>query len=72
MTKTETTILESKNPADYIDRSLKARLTPAGQHLLEYAHRILDEMQHARSDLKAMEKRGESRAPGIWQTLAGG
>jgi hypothetical protein len=31
MTKTETTILESKNPADYIDRSLKARLTPAAK-----------------------------------------
>jgi hypothetical protein len=31
MTKTETTILESKTPADYIDRSLKARLTPAAK-----------------------------------------
>jgi hypothetical protein len=31
MTKTETTILESKTPADYIDRSLKARLPPAAK-----------------------------------------
>jgi hypothetical protein len=31
MTKTETTILESKSPADYIDRSLKARLPPAAK-----------------------------------------
>jgi hypothetical protein len=31
MTKTETTILESKSPQDYIDRSLKARLTPAAK-----------------------------------------
>jgi hypothetical protein len=31
MTKTETTILESKNPQDYIDRSLKARLSPAAK-----------------------------------------
>jgi DNA-binding transcriptional LysR family regulator len=50
----------------------KARLTLAGQHLLEYADRILNEMQHARSDLKAMDTRGDSRTPGIWQTLAGG
>jgi hypothetical protein len=31
MTKTETTILESKSPEDYIDRSLKARLAPAAK-----------------------------------------
>jgi hypothetical protein len=31
MTKTETTILESKTPEDYIDRSLKARLAPAAK-----------------------------------------
>jgi hypothetical protein len=31
MKKTETTILESKTPADYIDRSLKTRLTPAAK-----------------------------------------
>jgi hypothetical protein len=31
MTKTETTILESKTPVDYIDRSLKARLSPAAK-----------------------------------------
>jgi hypothetical protein len=31
MTKTETVILESKTPEDYIDRSLKARLPPAAK-----------------------------------------
>jgi hypothetical protein len=31
MTRTETTILESKTPEDYIDRSLKARLAPAAK-----------------------------------------
>jgi hypothetical protein len=31
MTKTETTILESRTPEDYIDRSLKARLSPAAK-----------------------------------------
>ncbi len=31
MTKTETTILESRTPQDYIDRSLKARLPPAAK-----------------------------------------
>jgi hypothetical protein len=31
MTKTETTILDSKSPGDYIDRSLKARLAPAAK-----------------------------------------
>jgi hypothetical protein len=31
MTKTETAILESKTPADYIDRSLKARISPAAK-----------------------------------------
>jgi hypothetical protein len=31
MTKTETGILESKTPEDYIDRSLKARLPPAAK-----------------------------------------
>lgn len=31
MTKTEMTILESRTPQDYIDRSLKARLTPAAK-----------------------------------------
>jgi hypothetical protein len=31
MTKTESVILESKNPQDYIDRSLKARLSPAAK-----------------------------------------
>jgi hypothetical protein len=31
MTKTETTILESKTPTDYIDRSLKARISPAAK-----------------------------------------
>jgi DNA-binding transcriptional LysR family regulator len=50
----------------------KARLTPAGHHLLDYANRILNEMQHARSDLKSMDQRDNPRTPGIWQTLSGG
>ncbi|MDP3179447.1 MAG: hypothetical protein Q8M76_16170 [Spirochaetaceae bacterium] len=31
MSKTETSILESKTPEDYIDRSLKARISPAAK-----------------------------------------
>ena len=37
MTKTETSILESKTPEDYIDRSLKARLSPAAKAKLAQA-----------------------------------
>jgi DNA-binding transcriptional LysR family regulator len=34
----------------------RARLTPAGQHLLEYASRILAEMEHAYADLKVLKE----------------
>jgi DNA-binding transcriptional LysR family regulator len=49
----------------------KARLTPAGHRLLEYADRILAEMQNARADLLAAEKPGDSQEPGRWRELAG-
>ncbi len=48
----------------------QARLTPAGQHLLEHADRILDEMQLAREDLKALEKPGGPQTLGSWQKIA--
>jgi LysR family transcriptional regulator, low CO2-responsive transcriptional regulator len=44
----------------------RARLTPAGQHLLTYADRILSEMQHARTDLKELGKTAAT-APYSWQ-----
>jgi len=50
----------------------KARLTPAGHRLLEYADRILDEMQHARADLVASGQPDENPASGRWRELAGG
>jgi DNA-binding transcriptional LysR family regulator len=49
----------------------KAQLTQSGRHLLEYASRILEEMQLARADLKAMEQRGDPRLSGPWQKVAG-
>ena len=49
----------------------KASLTPAGEHLLAYAHRILDEMRQARAELQAMDRRGNAANPGVWRTLAG-
>lgn len=39
---------------DRLGRSVK--LTPAGVQLLDYAHRILDEMKTARADLAAFGK----------------
>ncbi len=50
----------------------RARLTPAGHRLLEYADRILTEMQHAREDLVAAESLGDADQPGRWQELASG
>ena len=44
----------------------QAQLTPAGQRLLGYADRILDEMQRARVDLLAMEKAPVPAAPAAW------
>jgi DNA-binding transcriptional LysR family regulator len=34
----------------------RVTLTPAGQHLLDHAHKIIAEMQSARDDLAAMGK----------------
>jgi DNA-binding transcriptional LysR family regulator len=50
----------------------RAQLTPAGRRLLDHATRILDEMQHARADLQAMNPPGQPQNPGIWRVLAGG
>jgi DNA-binding transcriptional LysR family regulator len=50
----------------------RARLTPAGQRLLEPAYRILEEMQQARADLKALDRAGHSGNPGAWREMAGG
>ena len=49
----------------------KARLTPAGRQLLEHAQRILEEMQLARADLKALEQPAGSGNSGPWQAVAG-
>jgi DNA-binding transcriptional LysR family regulator len=48
----------------------QAQLTRAGQHLLEYADRILGEMQQARENLRALDKPGGPRDPGSWQKTA--
>ena len=44
----------------------KTRLTPAGQHLLEHAQRILEEMQLARADLKALDQPASGQDSGRW------
>jgi hypothetical protein len=49
MTKTETTILESKTPEDYIDRSLKARLSPAAKAKL--ARRWMETTGYTKEDI---------------------
>jgi hypothetical protein len=49
MTKTETTILESKSPEDYIDRSLKARLAPAAKAKL--ARQWMEAMGYSKEDI---------------------
>jgi DNA-binding transcriptional LysR family regulator len=48
----------------------KATLTQSGQHLLEYAARILEDMQLARADLKTIDQPQASRFPGPWQKVA--
>ncbi len=50
----------------------RARLTPAGHRLLEYADRILSEMQRAREDLVALDPLGETADSGRWRELASG
>jgi len=49
----------------------KALLTPAGRQLLEHAQRILEEMQLARADLKALDHPADSGNSGPWQAVAG-
>jgi hypothetical protein len=49
MTKTEVTILESKSPEDYIDRSLKARLSPAAKAKL--ARLWMESTGYAKEDI---------------------
>jgi hypothetical protein len=49
MTKTESAILESKTPEDYIDRSLKARLTPAAKAKL--ARRWMEATGYSKEDI---------------------
>ena len=44
----------------------KARLTPAGQHLLEHAQRILEEMQLARAGLKMLDQPAAGQDSGRW------
>ena len=50
----------------------RARLTPAGLRLLEYADRILAEMQHAREDLVASDPLADAVEPGRWGEVASG
>ena len=49
----------------------RAQLTRSGQHLLEYATRILDEMQLARADLKALDQPETHQVSPQWQKVAG-
>ncbi len=49
MTKTETSILGSKTPEDYIDRSLKARLSPAAKAKL--ARRWMEATGYTKEDI---------------------
>ena len=44
----------------------QAPLTPAGQRLVGYADRILDEMQRARADVLAAAKASVPAPPGAW------
>jgi len=48
-----------------------AKLTQSGLHLLEYASRILEDMQLARADLKTIERSKGTPFPGPWQKVAG-
>jgi DNA-binding transcriptional LysR family regulator len=49
----------------------KAKLTQSGQHLLEYASRILEDMQLARADLKTIDRQVAPQFPGPWQKVVG-
>jgi DNA-binding transcriptional LysR family regulator len=50
----------------------KAQLTLAGRHLLEYASRILDEMQLARANLESLDRPDARRISETSQKVAGG
>ncbi len=50
----------------------RARLTPAGHRLLEYADRILAEMQRAREALVSLDPLAGSAEPDRWRELASG
>ncbi|HUJ43323.1 MAG TPA: LysR family transcriptional regulator [Opitutaceae bacterium] len=50
----------------------RARLTAAGERLLDHAQRILDEMQRARADVEAFDQPGEAHRLGVLQKLASG
>jgi DNA-binding transcriptional LysR family regulator len=45
-------------------------LTQSGQHLLEYASRILADMQLARADLKTIDPHEDHRFSTPWQNVA--
>ena len=49
----------------------KATLTQSGVHLLEYATRILEDMQLARANLKSMDQPESPPYSGSWQKVAG-
>jgi DNA-binding transcriptional LysR family regulator len=44
----------------------KTQLTSAGRHLLKHAQRILEEMQLARADLKALDQPADGQDSGRW------
>ena len=48
----------------------QAQLTPAGQRLLAYADRILDEMRRAREDLTTLVKSAVEAGPAPWVKTA--
>ena len=49
----------------------RVQLTQFGRRLLEYAPRILEDMQLARIHLRAVEPHENSRLPGSWQKVSG-
>ncbi len=63
--------LEEELEARLFDRlGRQAQLTPAGQRLLVYAERILEEMRRARQDLTAPAKPVVAPLPPAWEKTA--
>jgi molybdate transport repressor ModE-like protein len=63
--------LEEELDARLFDRlGRQARLTPAGERLLAYADRILDEMQRARQDLTVPGRTPVVGVPAPWEKTA--